>query len=168
MRAVKLGACVAACLLLAGCATTGVAARVDPTLDVQAAKAIAQGWETEIAGMVPADVVVSIDQHPKGVLMSCTPNHDYAWSGTTLVHLHPDAQPGPQEIIDIIAATYHSREDVRVKVDREEGLLPDVEIIGSHHQVYIAGPDPDGSVFRIDSWSPCFHLEDGVYPGGEW
>ncbi|MGZ0069008.1 hypothetical protein [Microbacterium arborescens] len=60
---------------------------VDPGLTVEEAKRIAQEMELELVAMIPEANIVSVEQNPNGVLLSCDNDRGYQWTGGTNVML---------------------------------------------------------------------------------
>lgn len=64
--------------------SAGAPSTVVSEVSLEEAKETAQAMELEIAGLVPSEVVVSVDQMPKGTLFSCSET-EWRWKGATTV-----------------------------------------------------------------------------------
>ena len=80
-----LAVLVALSAVLAGCVAPGGAGVVDTSLTLEDAKATAMRMERELAALVPADVVASVDQDQTGVLMSPRPTTGAAPTGRSRI-----------------------------------------------------------------------------------
>ena len=148
-----------------GCATQEDSHSVS-ALTVEEAKSEAQFTEDGIASMIPSESVTKVEQHPNGGLLSCKGESAYQWYGHTYVHLRVgvDAEAVIDGLIDQWAAdesfaisTYKNLSDRRV-----------VELDGHYNSSYFVDVEDAGAQISIASFSPCFTLPKGVYPGGEF
>lgn len=134
-------------------------------VSLEQAKAQAQTMELEIAGLVPSESVLSVDQMPKGTLFSCS-DVEWTWYGATTVTVVEGTDI--EAIVRSIQAHYEgSRFDLRTRRD-----------IADHFEVQLMSPDTaenylvgEGFVsteIRIDSGSACFTLPEGTWARGSF
>ncbi|MGR4010486.1 hypothetical protein [Leucobacter sp. 1207-22] len=139
--------------------------KVNSDLTWEEAKTATQEMELEIVDLIPAELVINVDQHTKGVLLSCD-NTSHSWTGATTVTLTPGTDI--ESIVKDIEAHYREA-GTEISVDRDvDGnyriqLLPPVP-----GENYIIAKDVEDDHLRIASGSECFTLPEGVYPGGEF
>ena len=137
----------------------------DSSLTWEAAKAATQAMELEVAAVIPQQVVVSIEQNPKGSLFSCD-DDQHRWKGATTVTLVPGTEVEP--IVKEMEA--HFRDDDRFEVRTRVNIADKykVQLMSPETAAnYIFGRD-EADTIRIDSGSACFTLPEGVYPGGSF
>ncbi|MGC8073962.1 hypothetical protein ACP3W1_25715, partial [Salmonella enterica] len=79
---------------------------MDASSTLDDAKATAMQIEQELADMVPADAVASVDQDQTGVLMSCSGERAYQWTGQTKVVLTEGATYDGAAVTENIAQKY--------------------------------------------------------------
>jgi hypothetical protein len=134
-------------------------------VSLEEAKAQAQAMESEIAGLVPAGVVVSVDQMPKGTLFSCSET-EWTWYGATTVTVVEGTEIEP--IVRSIQAHYEgSRFDLRTRQDIADHF--EVQLMSPETaENYLVGEGSKPNEIRIDSGSVCFTLPEGIWPGGEF
>ncbi|WP_067194442.1 hypothetical protein [Microbacterium sp. XT11] len=150
--------------LLTACAAEGSTDDVSE-LTWQEAKAEAQAMELRIASMIPSSVILSIDQHEKGGLFRCN-DTQHTWTGTTIVTLTAGTSAEP--LVKTVESKFRERGDFSVSTRRDIADAYEVQIAStSTAEGYIVGEGTPGTIW-IDSWSPCFTLPDGVYPGGDF
>jgi hypothetical protein len=129
------------------------------------AKAETQAMELEIAGVVPAAVVVALNQNAHGTLLSCSET-EWSWNGAMTVTVVEGTDV--DQIVREIQAHYEgSRFD----------LVTDLDILG-HFQLqmvsaetaenYIIAEGSEPNQVRIASGSACFTLPEGTWPRGEF
>ena len=163
----SVGAVLLAGVVLAGCVTGGMnggsdVSGVDSKLTVEGAKRTAMAMEREIAAMVPADTVTSIDQHPTGVLLSCEGERTAQWAGRTNVVV--SSPPDADAIIDAIVAEYDGKDGFIAKRRTEVDGAPGAHIVGEYGAGYLVGPSVDKTAIEISSFSPCFAVPDDLNP----
>ncbi|GAA3585772.1 hypothetical protein GCM10022198_06340 [Klugiella xanthotipulae] len=169
----RVSVVVAAVVLLvigvSGCSGTGRGGNVEEGQDMgltwQEAKADTQKMELEIAGLIPPDKIVSIEQKETGMLFSCSKT-EHNWNGATTITVVPGTEIEPI-VKDIEEHYLDSRFDIKTRLNvmgRYEAQLrsPDTA------EIYILGEDFVPGTIRIDSGSVCFTLPEGVYPGGDF
>ena len=129
------------------------------------AKATTQATELRIAALIPEALVVTVDQNDKGGLFSCDEAR-HRWKGITKITLAPGT--------DVEAVTRqveaHFREDGEFEVTNYLDMADVyVAVLKSPEmgEEYLFG-EGDPGVILIDSWSECFALPEGMYPGGDF
>ena len=154
-------------VMLAGCVTGGakgaVVNSVDKELTLEGAKKAAMAMEREIAAMVPADTVISIDQHQSGVLLSCDGDRAYQWTGQTNVAVA--SQPNADAIVDAIVDRYKKAEGFTARRETRVDGQPRAHVIGAYGAGYLVGPGVETPAIEISSFSPCFVLPEDMSPG---
>jgi hypothetical protein len=126
---------------------------------LQEAKQAAQKMENDIAAFVPEEFVENKKQGSKGVLLNCSAEDTYSWSGETLVTLK--GQPDIEAVLGQIEAHWEGQSDFQVKRRTARDGTPEVDISGQYGAGYLVGPYPDGIRFLITSHSPCVKYEKG-------
>ena len=157
-------------VLLAGCLSGGAKGKdvsiADPDLTLEEAKKTAMAMELELAAMVPADIVTSIDQHPTGVLLSCQGDRVYQWAGQTNVSV--SSPPDSGAIVDAIVARYQKIEGYTASRDQRADNQPRAQVLGAYGADYLIGPSGDNTAIGISSFSPCFVLPEGMSSDGSY
>lgn len=163
MRSWRIYAVVVLCMsVLVGC-TSPPAPTPENTVTLDEAKAEAQAMELEIATLIPPESVLSVDQKPKGVLLSCD-GDQHSWNGSTTVTLVPGTNP------EVIVKDLESRMANDDRFESTNWIGPTgkfrVQLVSTKTAAnYIFG-EGEGTTIVIDSGSPCFTLPEDVYPGG--
>ena len=153
--------------LLGGCTNGGDDVNgVDPDLTLEDAKHTAMAMERELAGMVPSENVLSIDQHETGVLMSCDDDRGYQWSGRTNVIVQ--GVTDPEKLVDAIVADYSKRQDFTAERETTIDGQPRAHILGHHGAGYLVAESVDKTAIEIMSFSPCFVLPEDMSPRGDY
>ncbi len=134
-------------------------------MTLEEAKAEAQAMELEIASLLPAEMVVSVDQKPTGVLLSCDETQ-HQWAGGSTVYLAPGTDV--ENLVKDMEA--QMAEDDRF--DSRNWLGPtgvyNVQLMSvTSAEGYIFSEGEPGTV-DINSFSECFTLPEDVYPGGKF
>ena len=167
-RGIGIGVVLLVSVVLAGCLGVGsngeAVSGVDTNLTLEGAKKTAMAMELELAAMVPADIVTSIDQHPTGVLLSCQGDRAYQWTGETNVTV--SSPPDAEALVDTIVARYRETDGYTAR--RETTVVDDqpfAHVIGAYGAGYIVGPSADKTAVEISSFSPCFVLPEDMSPG---
>ena len=157
--------------VLAGCVGVGSneteVSDVNRNLTLDGAKNMAMVMEKELAAMVPADAVTSIDQHPTGVLLGCTGDRAYQWSGETKVAV--SSAPDAEALVDAIVTRYKRTDGYTAR--RETTVVDDqpfAHVIAAYGAGYIVGPSADKTAIEISSFSPRFELPKGVSSDGSY
>jgi hypothetical protein len=143
--------------------TVAPSSTVVPELTLEEAKAQAQAMELEIAGLVPSEVVVSVDQMPKGTLFSCNET-EWTWYGATTVTVVEGTDI--ESIVRSIQAHYEgSRFDLRTRRDIADDF--EVQLMSPKTaETYLVGEGFTPTEIRIDSGSECFTLPEGTWTRG--
>lgn len=171
MKTWRGGTILAAALIalaLTGCAEPQTAPEETSMMTWEDAKAATQAKEREIAALVPSEDVVGIDQNEKGGLFTCDETQ-HRWKGITTVRLVPGA--------DAEAITKSMEEQVDTlfpegdfEVTNRRGItdkyVATVESPTTGEGYLFGEGQPDTIV--IDSYSVCFTLPEGTYPGGDF
>ncbi|QYM64719.1 hypothetical protein [Microbacterium sp. Se5.02b] len=133
----------------------------------QDAKAAAQAKTLEIVALIPAGDVVAVDQHETGTLFSCD-DRRHRWTGITYVTLVPgaDAEATTRKVEARVADLFSDEFEVANYrgITDEYVATVDSPMTG---EGYLFGEDEPGTI-SIDSWSVCFTLPEGMYPGGSF
>ena len=136
---------------------------VDTKLTLHGAKKTAMAVERDLAAIVPADTVTSIDQDQTGVLLSCEGDRAYQWTGQTKVMVA--SPPDTEAIVDAIVEQYDGKRGFAAKRRTEVDGAPGAQIVGEFGAGYIVGPSVDKTAIEILSFFPCFVLPDDLSPG---
>lgn len=151
---------------------TGCSAELDPvesSLTWEEAKASAQATAVQIVALIPADEVVSVDQHKTGSLFSCDEKR-HRWTGITYVTLVPGAkiEAVVKQMEKGLGALFSEDEDFKISNYRD--MFDEYTVTAESPttgESYLFGQD-DSVTISIDSWSECFTLPEGTYPGGSF
>ena len=155
-------------LTLTGCAQPQQAPEEESTVTWEEAKAATQERELEIAALVPSEDVVSIDQNEKGGLFSCDESR-HRWKGITTVTLVPgaDAEAITKGMEEQVITIFP---DGDFEVTNRRGItdkyVATVESPTTGEGYLFGEGQPETIV--IDSYSVCFTLPEGTYPGGDF
>ncbi len=133
------------------------------------AKADAQETEMAIARLIHQDRVANIDQHESGSLFSCDETR-HQWTGITYVTLAPgsDVEGIVKDMQGRLGEVLRTSTDFTVTSYRD--MFDDYTVEAQARasaEAYLFGADDD-KVISIESWSVCFTLPEGVYPGGKF
>lgn len=134
-------------------------------MTVEKAKADAQAMELEIASLIPAEMLVSVDQKPTGVLLSCDETQ-HQWAGGSTVYLVPDSD------VEKLVKDMEARLAEDDRFDSRNWLGPS----GGYNVQLMSVKSAEGYIFSegepgtvdINSFSECFTLPEDVYPGGKF
>lgn len=129
------------------------------------AKADTQAMELEIASLIPAERVISVDQKPTGVLLSCD-EIQHQWAGGSTVYLAPDTN------VENLVKDMEARMAEDDRFDSRNWIGPtgiyNVQLMSAKSaEGYIFSEGEPGTV-DINSFSECFTLPEDVYPGGKF
>lgn len=133
------------------------------------AKASTQAMELKIAALVSKPEVVSIVQNEKGGLFSCDETR-HTWKGITTVALAPGAD------LPVVLKSMESQLAELLEERGDFAVTKRVDFFGdyaiaaestSSAEAYLLAQEKDGAIV-IDSWSECFTLPEGTYPGGSF
>jgi len=135
----------------------------------EAAKAAVQAKTLEIVALIPGDQVVAVDQHETGSLFSCDEAR-HQWTGITYITLSADAD------IESITKNMETQLEVILRdhgefeVTNRRDIFDDYQVTAESavtSEAYLFGEEEPGLI-SIDSWSVCFTLPEGTYPGGSF
>ncbi|WP_307447879.1 MULTISPECIES: hypothetical protein [Microbacterium] len=138
---------------------------MDESLTVTEAKNVAQVMERELAAFVPQDLVAYTDQRSAGVLLRCSTQGTYQWTGSTTVRIVAGKRVDAAAMTSDIVAAYDGRGTLAASVERTSDGEPRAHIVGPAGAGYLVSEDPDRTGVRIASFSPCFHLPADMSPG---
>jgi len=155
-------ACMA---LLAGCQSQ--AAGVDENLTWQEAKADAQQMETDVAALIPDDVVVRREQRKTGSLFSCD-DDQHQWVGRTTVTVLPGTDT--EALIQGIQQAYEDDDAFEANESQDINGNPRAQLVATDDEgeSYLVSRGRTETELDITSGSKCFTLPDDVYPGGDF
>jgi hypothetical protein len=151
---------------------TGCSAELDPvesSLTWEEAKASAQSTAREIIALIPQEDVVVVDQNATGTLFSCDDTR-HRWHGTATVEIASG--------IDLDSAIKNVERQLNGVLDGrgEFAVTNRLDFFGDYavmaksattQEAYLLGHWEANSII-IDSWSECFTLPEGTYPGGSF
>ncbi|MFJ6679414.1 hypothetical protein ACIQLK_09840 [Microbacterium sp. NPDC091382] len=135
-----------------------------PGLTVGAAKKIAQDVEDEIVSKLPAESIRAADQEATGVLMPCSAQGAYAWTGGTTIELSPSADPS--KLISMVLDAYRDNSELKPKDITKNGRAR-AQLVGPYGSGYIIADYQNGHL-EISSFSPCFVLPPDKAPEDEY
>lgn len=134
------------------------------TMDLETAKGIALAMEDEVTALVPAENTGEQTQFDTAPLLGCGDGL-YSWSWRSSVALVGGADA--EAIIESIALMWEEKYEGTVERQEKRGRPLRVDL-SREGDSYIAGIWESGTILTIDSFSPCFPLEDGQHPGDEY
>lgn len=146
---------------LTGCSAPGHRI-TDDSLDVYGAKDIAQRMERALSAFVPKEATSSVEQIDSGVLLSCEGDRSFRWTGHLYMDLVTDIDTEP--LVDEVAAHYSQEPGFWTERDTTRDGVPRVRVRGPHGSSYSMALSVDRTRIEILSFSPCFHLADGLHP----
>lgn len=154
---------IALAVTAGGCARAGgTGARSDLTLTE--AKAETQALERSIADAFEPVGVVTVDQEPDGVLLSCGEER-YQWTGGVELTLGQDLSA--QEAASTIASAFDDREGFSAEVEDLQSGGPTAVVSGPDGLAFVGGVDPESRV-SVVSASGCFLLSGDESPFGTY
>ena len=71
-------------------------------------------------------------------------------------------------MIEVIASAWEQKDGVVVERRKTREGAPRVNMSGAQGDSYIASIRAPGTELTIDSFSPCFELEEGQHPSDEY
>ncbi|WP_105035298.1 hypothetical protein [Cryobacterium aureum] len=154
---------VALAAVLASCTSTDPES--ESMMDLQTVKGIAMAMKDEAAALVPAQNVGDQSQFTTAHLMGCSAG-GYTWPGLTTLTLIGEVNG--EELIEAIASAWEQKPGVTVERKAVRGGTLRVDMIATQGDSYSAGVWDSGKTLKIDSFSPCFEMEDGLKPGMEY
>ena len=160
-----IGVVVVCSAILGGCAFSAEQPSQESKVTLEEAKADAQAMELEIASLIPTDMLVNVDQKPTGVLLSCDETK-HQWAGGSTVSLAPDTD------VENLVKKMEARIAEDDRFDSRSWLGP----TGGYNVQLMSTTSAEGYIFSegepgtvdINSFSECFTLPEGVYPGGKF
>jgi hypothetical protein len=163
-RTLLSGMLLAVVVVLSGCAGKGGGAEVNPELTWEEAKASTMARAAEIAELIPADQVVSLEQRETGTLFDCGPTLKN-WNSSTRVVLVEGADA--ESLVKAIETHYEGRDftvtnDINISGNYRVGLVASDGLEG-----YLISIHPEDELI-ISYGSTCFTPPEGVYLGGDW
>lgn len=168
MWPVKAGI-IAGMIALTGCSQPQVHQREVTSLTWEEAKRATQATELEIVSLIPSEDIVKVDQHEKGTLFSCD-DTQHRWTGITYVTLRAGVEAESTvkrmegRIDDLsLAARGFTVENYRGITDKYVVIVEST----TSAEAYLFGEGVQDTI-SIDSWSECFTLPEGTYPGGKF
>jgi len=132
-------------------------------LTVDEAKAETQTLENGVAGALPDGEVVSSEQKPDGVLLSCS-DSTYQWTGRTALQL--DGSRDRREVLYDVGSAF-SEEDGFSAALREGSTTPLMVVSGPEGLSFVADVD-DAGLLTVVSASRCFSLREGESSSGTY
>ena len=163
VRPLRPVALVLGIVLLAGCATRHV--DVDEALTVEAAKSEAMSFEDEMVADMPEDQIVEVRQRDVGPLLSCSPEA-HNWHGGTDVDVLDTFDV--EGYFDALQLKWSDREGVVVSRDLNSSDEPRLIIRRPGGMSIVVSPWTTMGFIKFMSYSRCFIVPEGVYPGGWW
>lgn len=161
MRTLRMLAVLAGCaVFLSGCVT--VIENVDPDLSLPDAKQYTQSIEREIAGALPTELLLDVEQKETGVFLPCSRDGGEQWAGGLTAHVQSGADSAL--VLDPIQERLAANEGLALnrRTDDEDSIL---EIVGHHHSAWVVRYDTETGEVYVTSFSPCIHLPDDVWRG---
>lgn len=155
-------------LTLTSCSSPTEGSDMAESLTVEDAKKTAQDMETELAAFIPGDLVASIDQRPTGVLLRCSTEGSYQWTGSTTVRIVPGKRLDAGAVTAAIVAAYDGKNSLAAVVETTSDDEPRAHIVGVAGSGYLVSEEPDRTAVRIASFSPCFTLPEGMSPADKY
>ncbi|QNA91547.1 hypothetical protein G4G29_02180 [Microbacterium sp. Se63.02b] len=154
---------------LCGCSGAKVPPERNPDRSWEEVKASTQAMEREVAALVPDKDVVRVDQNEKGGLFSCDETR-HRWTGITTLTLVPgvDIESLLKTLEGQIADALHHRGEFTVS--HRSDIFGDYALTAQSKttgEAVLLGQGDEGTIV-IDSWSVCFTLPEGTYPGGDF
>lgn len=150
----SLGSAVLIVTTLVACTSQGEG-EMNLDLTVDQAKAETQALEISVADALPPGEVLSTEQKPDGVLLSCSET-TYQWTGRTTFQL--DGSRSEHDVLDAVATGFTSQEGFRSTVD-DNGERERILVSGPEGLAFVARVS-DADELHVASASRCFLLRD--------
>jgi len=163
-KRVSLIGCVAVSLMaaLSGCVVKESVVNED--LTVAEAKSVTQSVEVRIAESVPSSVRGPISQKETGVFLSCGKG-GHSWTGSLRASIEADPEPG--EVLDPIVDEF--RDDPGFQVARWQDQGDElVDVASDDGALWITRYRRAAGEIVVHSFSACFRLPDGIWPGDHY
>lgn len=157
------GATVVASSLLLVAACSPYYNSVTSELTLEQAKRQTQKTEREIAAFVPPEAVRATEHNEKGYLWSCREKGSYKWMGYFRVTY--SAPVDIRTVLDQIAAEFRSRGQYEIRESTHDDGSPRLQIIGAFGEDYLVDENKAATSLEVTSYSPCFVLPEGAWPG---
>ncbi len=141
-----------------------------PAVTWQDEKAKTQTAMHDIVAQIPKDVVVQAEVKGTGTLFGCNktgPNGEklHSWTGSATVTVKPGI-----DIESIVKTVEEHYKNLGYKVSSRFDVLGEYEAQvkppNEESSYYVTKGEPDQ--ISVASWSECFQLPDGLYPGGDF
>jgi hypothetical protein len=134
------------------------------TMDLKTAKGIAMAMEDEAVALVPAENAGEQTQFETTHVMGCGDGL-YTWPGLSTVALIGEVDA--EAIIESIAVMWEEKYEGQVERMEKQGDPLRVDLTREGDS-YSAGVWESGTILKVDSFSPCFPLEDGQHPSDKY
>lgn len=151
---VSLGSAVLIVTTLVACTSEGEG-DMNQDLTVDQAKAETQALEISVADALPAGEVLSTEQKPDGVLLSCSET-TYQWTGRTTFQLDGTRDRG--DVLRDVGADFSDTNGFSAEL-REGSTTPLMVVSGPDGLSFVADVD-DSAVLTVSSASRCFELRE--------
>lgn len=157
---VTLAGCV---VVLSGCVT--IVEDVDPHLTLPDAKKYTQEIEREIAGALPAELLLDVEQKETGVFLPCSRDGGEQWAGGLTAHVQSGADAAL--VLDPVEKQLATKQGLALnrREDDEDFIL---DIVGHHHSAWVVRYDTETGEVYVTSFSPCIRLPEGVWRGDRY
>ena len=134
-------------------------------LSITEAKATAVAVMDAVVADLPHSQIISSEQPPTGTWQSCDVDR-YAWANWTRLELQQKSVP--ELWLDSIEKAWAKKPGYTTsRRDTPQGM-PRVIIDGPGGSLYLVNPEHDGIHFRIDAFSSCVMLPEGMTPGDDF
>lgn len=160
----RLAAVVIAVVLGAAGCSSGDAVVVEG-LTVEQAKSMTMAADREIVAALDPGSVGEVLQRGSGSLLSCS-RGSHRWAGGTDFFIADGADM--EEVLESVGSTYSERDDFSVEWDEDRDHDARLRIEGRDGLTFLLSQWPQEGFIGVLSFSPCFELPEGTYPGGDW
>jgi hypothetical protein len=109
-----------------------------------------------------------MDQHQIGVRMSCSGQRASQWTGQTKIAYCTPNAIDPDALVDDIVSTYADHPASAARSEPFPDGQPGVHVVGEHGAGYLVNENVDRTGVEILSFSPCFVLPEGMWPGDDY
>lgn len=161
MRTLRTSIVIAGCaVFLSGCVT--FVENVDSDLSLPEAKKYTQSIERQIAGALPTELLLDVDQKETGVFLPCSRDGGEQWAGGLTAHVQSGADSA--RVLNPIEEQFAADKNLALsrRVDDEDSIL---EIVGHHHSAWIVRYDVETGEVYVTSFSPCIRLPEDIWRG---
>jgi hypothetical protein len=134
----------------------------DTGMRLSEAKVITQATELDVAQIIPAPLVRTVEQNDKGSLLSCSDGGSH-WAGHVELTFVDQLDAVP--ILEAGASEWNAREGWGAEVDETADGAPRFTITGPGSSVYLMSLSLDGRSAHISSMSPCVEVMPGEVSG---